>query len=113
MAAAKKKIVLKTKAKGKKAKAKAPVKKIVAKSHKRAEVVTELTAAQRKTVARIDAHEAKLNDAKIGMQTELQNLLNSLDGRCSFEHPERGPVTIMARKETLFWRGKPEGRGLL
>ena len=74
----------------------------------------DLTEKQRILIARIDANEKKLEDARKGYQVDLAALLKSLGGARTFEHPVHGLYTIMSGRkgESLFWRPKPLGRAV-
>lgn len=61
-------------------------------------------------IKKLDAFELAIADGKDGMLEYLPKLIEALGGSATFEHPERGPMSIMHRGENVyFWRSKPNG----
>lgn len=95
------------KKKKKKAVEAAPKKKAEPKAS-RTRVAADLSSATLKLIAKADLLEERI----IQSQADLQEVLGSIAesaGACTFEHPVRGPMTIMVRGEKTYWRGKPSG----
>lgn len=76
----------------------------------------KMSSKAKELVSEVDNLEIQLADYKDMIAEKLQELIEELGG-CSFEHPDRGAMTIMQRgKESplskWFWRAKPQGPGL-
>ncbi len=61
-----------------------------------------------KAIEKADALEVAAADAMEAFREQLSKIPDVLGGR-SFEHPERGPMSIMERGY-WFWRKKPYGK---
>lgn len=62
-----------------------------------------------KLITKADVYEKQIDDAKAALEEILPSIVKSLDGS-SFEHPTRGPMSIMFRGDKVYWRPKPPGR---
>lgn len=62
----------------------------------------------KKIIAKADKLEVEIADRQDEFRTALEELTGELGGVKSFEHPDRGPMSIMERGY-LFWRAKPGG----
>lgn len=71
----------------------------------------DLTSEQKEAIEVAELAETDIEDAKERFSTALQNLVDVL-GSNSFEHPERGHLTVMSRGDIRWWRAKPQGRKL-
>jgi hypothetical protein len=65
-------------------------------------------------IARCDAAERGVEEAEETLQRQLADLgkvLKTEDGEPArtFEHPEKGPFSLMLRADKYFWRPKPTG----
>lgn len=56
-----------------------------------------------------DALEVQIADAQDALREKLHAITKELGG-ATFEHAERGAMTIMTRGEKTFWRAKPAGK---
>ena len=74
----------------------------------RTTMITEFDGRQTKLLASCDAAEAAIEAAKEKFGEALANFVDAL-GSSSFNHPERGPMSIMSRNGQWFWRRKPTG----
>lgn len=63
----------------------------------------DLTKAQLKAIEVADAAEIAVGDAEDDLMAKLENLRSVL-GQPTFEHPDRGPYTVLTRGEVTFWR---------
>ena len=59
-------------------------------------------------IKKADALEVQILDAQEAFRAQLGAIAEALQSP-SFEHPERGPMTIQTRGEKTFWRSKPMG----
>jgi hypothetical protein len=59
-------------------------------------------------IQKVDDIEVAIEDKKDEFKETLGKLQNAVGGS-SFEHPTRGPMSIMCRKGVWFWRVKPAG----
>lgn len=58
----------------------------------------------------IESAETQIVDLQEQVAMQLRQLVDLLGGKHSFEHPDRGEITIMARKDgKIHWRPKPKG----
>lgn len=64
-------------------------------------------------VARCDAALVKAEEADAAFRKGLHDLRVHLakSKQTSFKHPKLGYLTVMVRKDRIFWRPKPNGRG--
>lgn len=69
----------------------------------------DLTPKAKKLIAEADALEVRIADDRDALETKLNAIQKEVGGP-SFEHPERGAMTIMHRNEKTFWRAKPAGK---
>lgn len=65
-------------------------------------------------ISRCDAAEQAIADAEETLQRQLEELskvLKTEDGEPArtFEHPKKGPFSLMQRRDRYFWRPKPTG----
>ncbi len=68
----------------------------------------DLTKDALKKIKQADELEVQIADASDNLRLKLEEVTEAL-GTCSFEHPDRGPMTIMSRGDKTFWRVKPAG----
>lgn len=70
----------------------------------------KMTPALKRLVSDVDAAERALEEAETALSEALTDLKAALDGYTTFDHPTRGPTSVMERGGKVFWRSKPEGR---
>jgi hypothetical protein len=68
----------------------------------------DLTPSAKKLISAADSLEVQIADAQDHLKDKLA-LLKEAIGGATFEHPSRGPMTIMDRGDKTFWRTKPAG----
>lgn len=71
----------------------------------------ELSKEALKLIESADKLEVNIADAEDELGTTLKKIVEATGG-ASFEHPQRGAMTIMSRGGKFFWRGKPSGKEL-
>ena len=76
---------------------------------KKVALYADLDATARKAITEVDRAEMLYNDAKDKMQVALENLRAALP-KPTFEHPERGPMSVMKRGDVIWWRKAPDGK---
>lgn len=69
----------------------------------------EISANALKLIKKMDELEVKVADLEDEIAELFPEIVRAL-GHPTFEHPERGAMTIMFRGSTWFWRSKPAGR---
>lgn len=68
----------------------------------------DLSEKAKKLIDKADKLEESIAVAEVDLMTALLDIVNEVGGS-SFEHPKRGPVSVMTRNEKTYWRKKPPG----